>query len=97
MKITAHEDGKQVGRQYLYILRNDLHKEPFGLLEDLYVEEDYRKRGIGSELVKKAIAEAKAQGCYKLILTSRDSNSRLHAFYERLGFAKWGSEFRIDL
>lgn len=97
IKITAHEDGKQVGRSYLYILKNDLHQEPFGLLEDVFVEEAYRKRGIGTELVKQAIEEAKALGCYKLICTSRSSSVKVHAFYERLGFAKWGLEFRMDL
>ncbi|MBI4049400.1 MAG: GNAT family N-acetyltransferase [Candidatus Doudnabacteria bacterium] len=97
VKITAHEDDKQVGRLYLYMLKNDLHKEPFGFLEDVFVAEEYRKQGIGTELVKTAIEEAKRQGCYKLICTSREASEKIHAFYKRLGFKKWGFEFRMDL
>lgn len=97
IKITAHDDGRQVGRAYLYILRNDLHKEPFGYLEDVFVKEAFRKHGIGSQLVQKAIEEARVQGCYKLIGTSRRANKSVHGFYERLGLKKWGYEFRINL
>lgn len=96
VKITAHDEGRQVGRLYLYILKNDLHKEPFAFLEDVFVEESHRKHGIGSGLVKKAIEEAKTQGCYKILGNSRMSAENVHAFYERLGFKKHGFEFRID-
>ena len=97
VKITAHDNGKQAGRLYLYILKNDLHREPFGFLEDVFVEEEYRKQGIGSQLVQKAIEEAKVQGCYKLIGNSRTFKTGVHAFYEKLGIKKWGFEFRLDL
>ncbi len=97
VKLTAHEGGKEVGRAFLYVLKNDLHKEPFGFLEDVYVEEEYRKHGIGSQLVEKAIAEAKEQGCYKLIGNSRMAKENVHAFYERLGLKKHGYEFRMDI
>ena len=97
VKITAHEGGKQIGRLFLYILRNDLHKEPFAFLEDVFVEAEYRKHGIGSQLVQKAIEEAKAQNCYKILGNSRTEKEKVHAFYEHLGFSKHGFEFRIDL
>ena len=96
IKITAVDGGKTIGRLYLYVLKNDLHKEPFGFLEDVFVEEEYRKQKIGSVLVEKAIEQAKILGCYKLIGTSRDGNAGAHRFYERLGFKKHGFEFRID-
>ena len=96
VKITAVDNGKTVGRVYLYILNNDLHKEPFGFLEDVFVDEEYRKQGIGSQLVQKGIETAKKRGCYKLIGNSRMASEKVHVFYERLGFKKHGFEFRID-
>ncbi len=96
LKFTAEDQGKTVGRAYLYILKNDLHEEPFAFLEDVFVEETYRKQGFGSQLIQKAIEEAREQGCYKIICTSRQSNEKVHGFYERLGFKKHGFEFRID-
>lgn len=97
VKITAVENGAVLGRVFLYVLKNDLHKEPFGFLEDLYVEEEYRKKGIGSKLVELAIEEAKKRGCYKLIGNSRQFAGGIHNFYENMGFQKWGFEFRINL
>jgi len=34
IKFFVEENGKELGRAYLYVLRNDLHERPFGLLED---------------------------------------------------------------
>ena len=97
VKITAEEDGQTVGRAWLYILYNDLHQEPYGLLEDVFVEESQRGKGVGNELLKNIITEAKARGCYKLIGTSRNSRDSVHTWYQRLGFKDYGKEFRMDL
>ena len=97
IKMEAMENGKVLGRAYLYIMFNDLHKEPFGFLEDVFVEEGNRGKGIGTKLVKEVIAEAKKQNCYKIICTSRYENSAVHDLYEKLGFKDYGKEFRIDL
>ncbi len=96
IKITAQEDGKVVGRCLLYILKNELHKEPFGLLEDVFVEESHRNHGLGSQLVQRAVDEAKAQGCYKLIATSRNSKPELQKFYAKFGLEVWGVEYRVN-
>ncbi len=96
IKFTAAEDGKFAGRASLYIIFNDLHEEPYGLLEDVFVDEAFRGRGLGTELVKKVIAEAKGRGCHKLIGTSRHSRKEVHEWYKGLGFQDYGLEFRMD-
>ena len=95
-KFIAEIDGKQVGRAFLCLIYNELHKEPYGLLEDVFVDGEYRSHGIGRELVKAIIEEAKAQGCYKLVGFSRYSREQIHRFYKSLGFQDYGVEFRID-
>lgn len=97
VKITAKDSGKEVGRAYLYLIYNDLHKEPYGLLEDVFVDESQRGNGLGTKLVGEIVAEAKACGCYKLIATSRHSRDKVHAWYEKLGFKNYGEEFRLEL
>ena len=47
IKVTAEEGGKILGWAYLYIMFNDLHKEPFGFLENVFVEESKRGKGVG--------------------------------------------------
>ncbi len=55
-----------------------------------------RGRGIGSRLVKAVIEEARNNGCYKLICTSRHEKPEVHRLYGELGFKNHGLEFRID-
>ena len=97
IRLSAAENGGELGAMYLYLIRNDSHKEPYGFLEDLLVKEEHRKKGIGTLLVKEAIAEAKRLGCYKIIGTSRMARENVHAWYEKLGLKKHGYEFRLDL
>lgn len=97
MRFAMHEDNKEVAHAWLYLIRNDLHKEPFGLLEDLFVDEAYRGKGLATELLAKVITEAKALACYKLIATSRLEREAVHALYISAGFTKWGNEFRFAL
>lgn len=96
IKFEIMADGQVVGRAYLYLIANDLGRGHYGLLEDVFVAEDYRGRGLGNELVKAVIQEARKQNCYKLIGTSRHSRPEVHEWYQRLGFKDYGREFRMD-
>ena len=96
IRISVMDNETEVGRAYLYVMHNDLHERPFGLMEDVYVDEACRGKGVGSELVKQVIRRAREANCYKLIATSRISRSKVHDLYRRLGFTQHGFEFRIS-
>jgi GNAT superfamily N-acetyltransferase len=96
IKFYIEENGKEIARTYLYLMKNDLHEKPFGLMEDVFVDSAYRGEGLGSKLVEETIKAAKEQGCYKLICTSRHSKPDIHAWYQRHGFVDQGKEFRMD-
>lgn len=97
IRFAETENDREIGSIYLYLLTNDSHAEPYGLLEGLFVDEAFRSKGIGKKLITAAMAEARARGCYKLLCTSRHTRPQVHAWYERLGFKDWGKEFRMDL
>ncbi|HLC69588.1 MAG TPA: GNAT family N-acetyltransferase [Patescibacteria group bacterium] len=97
IRFVLRDNDKEIGSAYLYILKNDYHEEPFGFLEYLVVDEAYRGQGLGGEIIKEMIEEAKKQGCYKLVGTSRHGRDKLHKWYEELGFKNYGLEFRINL
>ncbi len=96
IKLNKIRENREIARCYLVIIFNDLHSRSYALLEDVFVEEEFRGKGIGTELVKNAIEIAKACGCYKIIATSRDERREVHHFYLKIGFKEWGKEFRID-
>jgi len=96
IRFSAQEDGNEVGRAYVYIIYNDLHDEPYGLMEDVFVDASERGKGVGTRLVEDIIAEAKKLGCRKLIAQSRYGKGSVHALYEKIGFKDHGKNFRMD-
>jgi GNAT superfamily N-acetyltransferase len=97
VRFAMDRDGREVARAYLYLGENDLHPgRRFGLLEDVFVEEDERGRGLGIALIRHVIGEARHRGCYKLVATSRHERGGVHEPYRRLGFEEWGQEFRLN-
>ncbi len=97
VRFSIEEDGEEIGRAYLYKLKNDLHDKPFGLLEDVFVHPKYRGGGTAKKLLEAVLLEAE-RTCYKLIATSRNDGTRgaVHEWYIRLGFVNYGTEFRIN-
>jgi len=93
----TNDEGEEIGRAFLYVMNNDLHEEPFGFLEDVYVSEQARGQGVGSQLIDKVIETARQRGCYKIVATSRFEREQVHTFYEKFGFENRGYEFRKDL
>jgi GNAT superfamily N-acetyltransferase len=96
MRFAVNEDGQELGHAYLYLIKNDGRSSPCGLMEDVFVAESARSKGVGTKLVKLVIEEAKKRGCYKLLGTSRYARPEVHAWYEKLGFKDYGKEFRMD-
>jgi len=102
VKVIVKDNGKEIGRGFLYIMKNELHQQQdkpslVGYIEDVFLDETYRGQKLGEKIVQKIIEEAKKRGCYKLIGTSRYGRDKLHAYYESMGFKDHGKEFRLDL
>ena len=95
IKFFIRKEGKEIARAFLYLMHNNLHQRPFGLLEDVFIAEEYRGQGLGTQLVTAVIETAKTK-CYKLICTSRHSKPRVHELYQRIGFKNHGLEFRMN-
>lgn len=63
-------------------------------IEDFVVANGYKKRGLGSSLIRHIVSVAKELGCYKVVLTCNDKHK---GYYEYLGFAQSNIEMRLDL
>jgi GNAT superfamily N-acetyltransferase len=94
--VLRDERGAPVGRASLVIIVNESNVRPYGLLEDVFVSEELRGQGLGTQLVEKIVQLAREERCYKLIATSRYSRPRVHELYKTLGFQDHGREFRMD-
>ena len=59
-----------------------------GQIEVVHVSADARNLGIGSEMMRWALARCREKGCGMVQLTSNKKRTDAHRFYERLGFAR---------
>lgn len=55
-------------------------------VESVRVDKQCQNQGIGSQMMKWAIARAKERGAHLIQLTTHKSREDAHRFYERLGF-----------
>lgn len=85
-----------VGSGTVFYLKNPAHPTQCAFLEGIVVNDRHRNKGVGTALSKYAIEIAKKKKCYKIIFTSGLDREKIHGFYEKLGFKKWGYEFRMD-
>lgn len=60
--------------------------ESVGEIDSLYVEEPYRKLGIGRSFMSSAVAWLKEHDCMKIVLSVAEGHESVFAFYQKLGF-----------
>jgi len=65
-------------------LRKNWNK--YSYIEDIAVRKDYRRQGVGNELIQKAIEWAKKNDMQGLILETQDNNLSACRFYLNFGF-----------
>jgi ribosomal protein S18 acetylase RimI-like enzyme len=85
---VAETDGRVVGS---IMAGYDGHR---GWLYSLAVLPEYRKRGIGSRLVRHAEQQLRELGCPKINLQILKGNEQVEAFYRKLGYE---AEQRISM
>lgn len=62
-------------------------------IEDVVVDYHYQGKGIGKELIKKAIQVAKEENITTIRLTSRPSRVAANALYQKLGFKRVNTNY----
>ncbi|MCP6762108.1 MAG: GNAT family N-acetyltransferase [Fischerella sp. CENA71] len=87
--IVADVAGQLVATCNLTIVPNLTRgARPYGIIENVITDSDYRRQGFGTQVVRYALTLAWEQGCYKvMLLTSSKLEETLH-FYEQAGFKR---------
>ncbi|MCT4565742.1 MAG: GNAT family N-acetyltransferase [Maledivibacter sp.] len=63
---------------------------PVGYIEGIYVEENYRKKGIANHLIKAAEKWAKEKGCKQMGSDIEYDNTVSYDFHKKVGFNEAG-------
>ena len=92
---VAELEGKIVGTATLMVQQLFAHSGGrVGHVENVVSRKGFEGQGIGTKLMECLIEKCKAQGCYKMILSSDEKNA---GFYKRFGFSEHEIEMRLDL
>ncbi|HEU4381586.1 MAG TPA: GNAT family N-acetyltransferase, partial [Hyphomicrobiaceae bacterium] len=94
----AEQGATIVGSYALLVMHNLGHLgAPSAVVEDVVVEPALQGKGVGKQMLRHALAQARERGCYKLALSANMKRDRAHAFYEALGFRRHGYSFLVEL
>ena len=89
---VALEGDQPIGFTQLYPKYSSVSAVKNWILNDLYVESNYRKQGIGEALIKKAMDFAKSDGATYIQLETAVNNYTAQSLYEGIGFQKQGPD-----
>jgi GNAT superfamily N-acetyltransferase len=59
---------------------------PYGVVENVVTHPEFRRRGLGSAVLKAACEQAWRRGCYKVMLMTGRTDPGVGAFYAAAGF-----------
>jgi len=82
---VAEEAGRVVGFALYFSTYSTFKTAPCLHLEDLFVEPDYRGKGLGEALLRAVAAEAERRECPRLTWNVLDWNEPAIGFYRRMG------------
>lgn len=94
--VVAKDNEKIIGMGTLYVQQKIGAR--FAYIEDVIVDDVYRGKGVGRDIMVHLIETARANGVQSITLTSRGERTAAHSLYEKLGFVKKETQvFRLNL
>ena len=82
-----------VGFTQLYLTFSSVALKKFWVLHDLYVHEEYRKRGVAKQLISRSKELALENAPMGLVIESRISNQSAQHLFDSVGFVTEGEHY----
>jgi len=86
--VALNDNSVAIGFTQLYPNYSSVRAVKNWTLNDLYVEKDYRKQGVGKELIMAALNFAKENNAKFVELSTAIDNYTAQSLYEQIGFEK---------
>ncbi len=86
---VAEEEKKIVATCTLTLIPNLTRGlRPYGLIENVVTDPNFRKKGFATAVLRFALADAWQAGCYKVMLETGSKKEETLRFYEKAGFQR---------
>jgi GNAT superfamily N-acetyltransferase len=95
--LVAELEGTPVGFINFTVRQTVLHRSPSAMIDELVVTKEYRRKGIGKQLVLAAIEKCRKLGCCEVEVSTEQTNVKAREFYRKCGFDKTEILFEVDL
>jgi GNAT superfamily N-acetyltransferase len=95
--IFAETEGQMVGFAALRLVPCILYTEPYAELTELFVEESFRRHGVGKHLVAHVEKLAREAGARKMLILTDFYNHAAISLYRAMGYAHYDIAFTKDL
>ncbi|MFE1508994.1 GNAT family N-acetyltransferase [Streptomyces sp. NPDC058726] len=96
--VVAVREGRVVGTLQLTIVPGLSRRgSTRSIIEGVRIHADERGTGLGTRLIEWAIDTSRREGCRLVQLTSDNTRTDAHRFYERLGFTASHLGFKLPL
>lgn len=96
--VVAEREGRVVGTLQLTIVPGLSRRGATrSIIEGVRIHAEERGSGLGTRLIEWAIDESRRLDCHLVQLTSDNTRTDAHRFYERLGFAASHVGFKLQL
>jgi L-amino acid N-acyltransferase YncA len=93
--LVAEDGGEVAGTAVLLMVPNLSHAAtPWALVENIIIDQRFRRRGLARMLLEHAVARARAAGCHRIEIMSDNSRQDAHRLYRSLGFTDSATGFR---
>ncbi len=92
--VLGESDGRAIAActvSYLYAMRT---LGRYAIIQEMYVDTEWRSSGVGMEVLKFALEYAEANGCETVELGTPFHGDRQIQFYRRAGFTEVGARLR---
>jgi GNAT superfamily N-acetyltransferase len=94
--LVAEEAREVIGSLVLVIVPNLSHgARPWAVIENVIVDERYRRCGVGRLLMEYAVNRAREEDCCRIGLDSNKIRGEAHQFYKAMGFETSAYSFRM--
>ncbi|HQA50373.1 MAG TPA: GNAT family N-acetyltransferase [Syntrophomonadaceae bacterium] len=87
--LVIEDNGEIISSCTIAIIKNlTRNLRPYGLIENMITHPNYRKKGLGTKVLHKAVEIAKENNCYKIMLLTSSKSEDTFRFYRKAGFVQ---------